>query len=215
MDLVVLKVSGHLINLPNKVKDLMNVVAKLNSERTRIAIVPGGSIFSDLVKEIQDNTEIDDDTAHWMAIKSMEIYGLYLKHFNTNCVEAYTIDDVYKALSLRPIPIVMPYQILKTYDELPHTWVITSDSISIFIAKLLRANMVLLGKMVNGITNEKGEIMKIIKSDDIKRQNVFDSYTINMVKMYKIPLIIFNVLRPELLYKIVSMEEDTYTIVMP
>lgn len=215
--LAILKVSGHLYKLPHKVKELMDTIATIIDSDIGIAIVPGGSIFADAVRELQLNTRIDDDIAHWMAVKAMEVYGLFIKGFSCRAIEVYSLDDVYKATRRKLIPIVMPYKILKDYDELPHSWTITSDSISIYIAHLLKADIAILGKMLDGIVRPDGSIMHIVSVDEVYSyaKPIFDEYTPILIKRYRIPLAVFNITKPWILQKIVSMKSDTYTLIVP
>lgn len=184
---------------------------------TNFVIVPGGSVFADIVKEFQLNTGIGDDVVHWMAIKAMEIYGLFLKNFEKRCEEVNDLEDVYKVLRNKHIPIVMPYKILKKYNELPYSWSVTSDSISIYLAYLLQAKLVALGKIIDGITTPDGKIVKTIYADDLARYRtpVIDDYVPTFVNRYKIATAIFNITKPWILEKIVKMETNNYTLILP
>ncbi|MEM1526612.1 MAG: hypothetical protein QW775_07490 [Ignisphaera sp.] len=215
--LLVLKVSGHLYKYPFKIVELMSVLEFLTSNGIGIAVVPGGSIFADSVRELQRVTGFNDDVAHWMAIKAMEVYGLLLKGFSKNFVEAYSLEDITEALNNKLIPIIMPYKLLRTYNELPHSWDITSDSISVYVAHLLNANLVALGKIVEGIVGFNGEIIKSTKIDVVLKfvEDELDPYTLKLAKEFKIPIAVFNILKPQLLNKITKLELDNYTLILP
>lgn len=215
--LIVLKVSGHLYRYRDKVVELMQILEDLVEKEFLVVVVPGGSIFADTVKEFQVETGIDDDLAHWMAIKAMEIYGLYLAKYSRKAVEAYTLRDIENALKEKLIPIAMPYRILKEHDELPHSWDISSDSIATYIASLVRADIVVFGKLIKGLFNENRVLIHKVKVDESLKyiRNEFDKYVIHLLKKFRIPLAIFDVTNPSLLYKIVKQEYGNYTLLLP
>jgi len=215
--LIVLKVTGHLYKYNSKVKELMEVLEDLVEKEFFIAIIPGGSIFADTVKEFQKETNADDDLVHWMAIKAMEIYGLYLAKFSKKAIEVYTLKDIENTLMKKHIPIIMPYKILKEHDELPHSWEISSDSIAIYIASLIRADLIVFGKIVKGLLDKDGTLIHRINLDEAFKyiKNEFDKYAIHLLKKFKIPLALFDITKPNLLYKIVKLEYGDYTFLSP
>ncbi len=113
---------------------LMDIAGEILSELpvSPILIVPGGGIFADFVRA----EEIDDDTAHWKAIDAMEKYGRFLSTFG------------YPVTSDLVIPkeptIFLPKRLLQREDPLPHTWDITSDSISAWIAWVIKCRLLVI-----------------------------------------------------------------------
>lgn len=215
--LMVLKVSGHLYRFPDKINELARILTALIDSNVGVVVVPGGSVFADAVRNLQLSIGVDDEVAHWMAVKAMEVYGVFLKEFSPRAIEVYSIDDVHKALKDKLIPVVMPYRILREHDVLPHSWTVTSDSIAIYIAYLLKADIVALGKMVNGIMSRSGDIEKTIDIGSIPfhAKSIFDEYTPILIKKYGIPVAIFNITKPWILHKIAKTELDSYTLILP
>jgi len=111
----------------------------------------------------------------------------------------------------------MPYRIIKALNELPHSWSVTSDSIAIYIARLLEASIVVLAKPVDGILDEKGNLIRRITITDLMRLdiNIIDSHSTRLICRAKIPLVIYNMLKPYLLKLIVSKEIGDYTLILP
>lgn len=113
---------------------LMDIAGEILSELpvSPILIVPGGGIFADFVRA----EEIDDDAAHWKAIDAMEKYGRFLSTFG------------YPVTSELVIPkeptIFLPKRLLQREDPLPHTWDITSDSISAWIAGVIKCRLLVI-----------------------------------------------------------------------
>jgi hypothetical protein len=215
--IIVLKLSGHLINYINVVKKTIDVIKSMRD--ARFVLVPGGSIFADYVRDLQKTLGFDDDTAHWLAVKAMEMYAVML--INTikddAVAEASDLNEVNELLKEGRIPMVMPYRILRKRDVLPHSWNVTSDSIAVLIASLLNAEMVILAKPVNGITDHSGKVIRRIKAAELTRirVDVVDPYTPTYIQKARIPLAIYNMFSPELLKHIVYGVEDEYTLILP
>jgi len=68
---LIVKVGGSLYN---QIPDLIPVIKASNRP---LFLIPGGGPFADLVRRVQ----VDNDTAHWMAVSAMEQYGLFIASF--------------------------------------------------------------------------------------------------------------------------------------
>lgn len=128
--MIVIKIGGSLIQRGREL--VREILEYSNSEDETIVIVPGGSIFADTVRKISATEE----TAHWMAVLAMEQYGYYLGNGN----EAKLIDNL--DIHGKGAYILLPYNLLKTKDELPHTWDVTSDTIAAWVAMKLGARFI-------------------------------------------------------------------------
>ncbi|HWQ64196.1 MAG TPA: uridylate kinase [Methanospirillum sp.] len=123
---LVIKIGGSL--LPHA-RQIIRTILKSNKA---ILILPGGGIFADAVRE----TGSDGTVAHWMAIAGMEQYGWYLSGFGVETTR-------YPEFTDKP-RVMLPYQYLIEKDPLPHTWDITSDTISAWLADYLGADLLIL-----------------------------------------------------------------------
>lgn len=119
-----------------------------------ILIVPGGGVFADAVRTIDDKLSLSADTVHWMAILGMEQYAFYLKD-KSSAIATDLITDMPQGVS-----ILFPYKLLKTEDPLPHTWNVTSDTIAAWVAKQTAA-MFVKATDVDGIFKEGRLIRKV------------------------------------------------------
>lgn len=118
-------------------KDLIEECIEYNQ---KILIVPGGGIFADIVRMIKTSQE----AAHWMAILCMEEYAYYLKDISVaKPIYDLDIDD-------KGVFILFPYNLIRKYDPVPHTWKATSDTIAAWIASKLDARFI-KATDVNGI----------------------------------------------------------------
>ncbi len=218
----VVKISGHLIRDSHAMRKLIETLYNVYRNGIEVALIPGGSIFADIVREAQKNYGFNEYVAHWMAIKAMEVYGTYISRIHSDIVsEASSIDDVFNLWKKGFIPIVMPYNIVKGFGrDLPTSWTVTSDSISILIASLVKADIAILTKVIDGIRNPRGGIISVIDTHELRSldQDVVDSYTPIAIEKYGIPIAIVNAYKPHIIKCIVFNEkcdEHRYTVVVP
>jgi aspartokinase-like uncharacterized kinase len=167
---IVVKFGGSLYN---RVPDLVPVL--LASGRP-LFIVPGGGIFADAVRI----SRVDNDSAHWMAIASMDQYGWFIASQGITATALLEVPEW---------PVVfLPYCSMRQHDPLPHSWDVTSDSIAAWVADLLGLDLLLL-KSVDGMM-ENGTLMKQVKIP-IKTE-VVDPFFIPFVLEKKIKTTIIN-----------------------
>jgi aspartokinase-like uncharacterized kinase len=170
---VVVKIGGSLISEAPELVD--RLVKEFGSENPKAAegihaygrpaisilIVPGGGMFADTVRAADEKYSLSADAAHWMAILGMEQYACYLKD-KSYAVAIDSIVDLPQGVS-----ILFPYRLLKTEDPLPHTWVVTSDTIAAWVAKQTGA-MFVKATDVDGIFKE-GKLIREISATSFKR----------------------------------------------
>ena len=214
--LVVLKLSGHLINYKEVIKETLRELRSLTNI-AKFVVIPGGSVFADFVRELQGRVGFNDDAAHWLAIKAMEMYGTYILSLDESglFVETYNLLETYNALDNGKIPILMPYKVVRTVNELPHSWDVTSDSIAVYIASLLKANTVILAKPLDSVLYPRDNLVKRMTITELHKlsKDIIDPYTPELLYRVKTPLIIYNMLKPHLLRHIVNEEPEDYIII--
>lgn len=212
---VVVKVSGNLITYPDRAKELLSRVYSYIKEHL-VILVPGGSVFADLVRSLQGSLGFSDEVAHWMAVKSMEVYGIYLSSLHKSLKPVERVDEAYEAFYEGRVPLLMPYRILRESDKLPKTWSVTSDSIAIYIGCLMGADVVALSKVVDGLRGSDGYLIKSLKASDVPRdQDVVDEYAAHLAKECCLKVAIFNGLKPWILDDIIYSREGLYTLILP
>ncbi|MDH7593768.1 MAG: uridylate kinase [Methanomicrobiales archaeon] len=132
---VVVKVGGSLIDC------LPRILEILRDERHPSLIVPGGGPFANTVRKLAPREE----EAHWMAVAAMEQYGWYIASFGVPIAEALIIP--------RGTSVLLPYRLMREMDPLPHSWSVTSDTISAWVAGTLGLELLVL-KSVDGLTRD-------------------------------------------------------------
>jgi len=146
---VVVKLGGSLFN---RIPDLVPVLLASNRP---LFIVPGGSMFADGVRKLQ----VDNDSAHWMAIAAMDQFGWYITSSGVPATALLQVPD-------QPV-VFLPYCSMRQFDPLPHSWDVTSDSIAAWVADLLGLDLLLL-KSVDGIVENgrfKDKVDMPVKTD--------------------------------------------------
>ncbi len=155
---VVIKVGGSLMDCASP------LIRKVNDITCRdlqsVLIIPGGAVFADNVRSFQEISGISGDAAHWMAILAMEQYAYYLSDISgvplTNDLEMHEPG----------VNILLPYTILRKDDSgLEHSWDVTSDTISAWVAQRTGSMLVKVTD-VDGIYLD-GELVQHIYAGDL------------------------------------------------
>ncbi|MDP2846352.1 MAG: amino acid kinase [Candidatus Methanoperedens sp.] len=151
--MIVVKLGGSLIH---RARELVNeIIEYSNSSGEKILIVPGGAIFADTVRKVNASQE----AGHWMAVLAMEQYGYFLGNgTDAKLVDSLSLDE--------GVSILLPYNLLKKRDELPHTWDVTSDTIAAWVALQLKARYIkatdVEGVYINGALEKELNASQLI-----------------------------------------------------
>ena len=172
---LIVKVGGSLYN---QISDLIPVIKASNRP---LLLIPGGGPFADLVRRVQ----VDNDSAHWMAVSAMEQYGLFIASFGIS-----TTDFIVTPLTTT---VFLPYRNLRLTDPLPHTWDVTSDTIAAWVAHALHLDLLLLksvdGIFINGIFQM--QVTRPVETD------IIDPFFIPFVIQNSVRATIINGTKPE------------------
>lgn len=142
---VVVKVGGGLLKYADALDRVLAVIASAARGR-RLLIVPGGGPFADAVRAIDTQLRLSDDAAHWMAILAMDQYAHVIAERLEGSVLVADEGEIAAALSAGRIPVLAPSRWLRAADPLPHSWDVTSDSISAWIAGAVNSPRLVLVK---------------------------------------------------------------------
>jgi len=167
---LVVKLGG---SLHDRVREIVPVLCR--SERP-LLVVPGGGSFADAVRQVR----VDEDAAHWMAIAAMDQYGWFIASHGMRTTDILSVPE--KTM------VFLPYTCMRQRDPLPHSWDVTSDTISAWIAAQLGLELLLL-KSVDGITRDgkhQEQVTTPLQSD------VIDPFFIPFVLKNKIQTTIIN-----------------------
>ncbi len=148
-------------------------------------IIPGGWVFADKVRELDRKFRLSTSTSHWMAITCMNLYGYFISEFGFDLVEPEDFDEI----ELKGVKVLLPYKLLRRYDELPHSWEVTSDSIAVWIASKLKQRIVVKVTDVEGLYIN-GKLVKEIDASNISGETCIDKYAPKLLKAYGIDMFI-------------------------
>ncbi len=157
---------------------IAEIIPALRSAHRPLLIVPGGGAFADVVRHSSAGT--DADAAHWMACAAMDQYGWILA--------AQGIGTTPRIARPGHPCVLLPYCALRRYDPLPHSWDVTSDTITAWVAGRLGGDLLVL-KSVDGIT-VAGKLLTLVKKP--VANDVVDPYFIPYVLEHRIRAFILN-----------------------
>ena len=166
---VIFKIGGKILEDTEDLDSTISQLTQLYDKGIikRIILIPGGGSQANFVRKAYSELKLTEELGHWMAIISMDYNGIELgKKFP----ELHVIEDINKLKKLdRTLSIFLPYQFLKEIDILPHSWDVTSDSISLFLAKELEIPHCFLIKDIDGILNSENRVIKEITTSVFKK----------------------------------------------
>jgi aspartokinase-like uncharacterized kinase len=110
---------------------------------TRVAIVPGGGVFADAVRETQRRWHFQDATAHAMAILAMAQYGLMLHGLEPRLRTCRRPTQIPSLLACGRSVVWLPDP---QTISVPESWAVTSDSLALWLAQRIGATHVVLVK---------------------------------------------------------------------
>ncbi len=174
---MVLKVGGSLA-AGTGLGALCSEMGRLGGQRG-LLLVPGGGVYADTVRSAQARDGFSDEAAHWMAVAAMEQFGLELADLVRGAVvrELASAEEV---IEKGCVPVLLPGDLLRREDPLPHSWDVTSDSIAAWVAALARSRLVLL-KHPSALTSSRGGALTSARLDadsavGLARRGVIDAY---------------------------------------
>ena len=139
----VIKIGGSLYD-SSCLGDWLHAISECKSQK--IIIVPGGGPFSDLIREVDYQFNIDQGLAHNMAVLAMQQYGYLMKSLCHSLTLVDTQNKINECWSNRNVAIWEPFDMVRENCDLEKSWDITSDSLAAWLAKILSADQLLFIK---------------------------------------------------------------------
>ena len=187
---VVIKIGGSLY------PHVLSIITTIKKSKRPCLIIPGGGEGADAIRA----QDLSDDVAHWMAVLAMEQYGWYLSGFGLPVHQP----DLHSLMIPSDQRVLLPYQYLREIDSfpdaLPHSWDVTSDSISLFFAHRLSLPLLIL-KSIDRIRIDHNEVSSI--TCDSTTHNVasatndLDRFFLPYANSLSVPVTIVNGQYPE------------------
>jgi aspartokinase-like uncharacterized kinase len=162
---VIIKLGGSLLAKGRELVQLLREYAERTAHQ--LVIVPGGGPFADAIRNIANLEGVSDEAAHWMAVLAMHQYGLFLADGDP---AVPTIEHLEEVPAAGPLCIILPLNILKADDTLPHSWDVTADTIAAFIAAKLGERSFIKVTDVDGMLDENGVVIERIRPRELIEQ---------------------------------------------
>ncbi len=222
MTLTVVKVGGSLSQSPEKLRALCQKLSQL-AEKHQLAVVPGGGMFADCVREADKRFSLSATAAHRMAILGMDQYGLLLADLIPNCEVVNSLEET-KKTETRRLTLFLPSQFMFSNDNLPNSWTVTSDSIAAYIAGKLDAQKLVLVKDIDGIFSDdpkKNPNVKMLEHLTVKKflelngKTCVDAYLPILLENLKLECYIVNGLYPERVESVLIGQMTVGTVISP
>lgn len=206
------KIGGRVLEDFGNINSTISQLSYLYEEKLiqKIIIIPGGGSVANFIRKVYNELKFTEELAHWMGIVSMSYNGLELgkKFPKLKIIEEY---NELKKLD-KTFCIFLPFRFLKENDKLPHSWDVTSDSITLFLAKELRLDECFLIKDIDGILNKKNKVIREMSTiefrkfkesgklaefesidNELKNQTrPIDPFLITLIEKYKISCVILS-----------------------
>ena len=112
----------------------------------RVALVAGGGGFADAVRKAQRAWQFNDLAAHNMATLAMVQTALMLHAMEPRLVPATEDAEIRHALHVGSPALWLPYKALRDAPDLLTGWDVSSDSLSLWLARRLNAERLVIVK---------------------------------------------------------------------
>jgi 5-(aminomethyl)-3-furanmethanol phosphate kinase len=126
----------------------------------RVAVVPGGSVFADTVRQAQQTWNFNDLAAHNMAVLAMGQMALMMHALEPRLALVTQESQIMPALRAGRVALWMPLPMMRDAPDMLTSWEVSADSLSLWLARTLHA-----------------ERLVVVKSCPIDRQQSFEELT--------------------------------------
>jgi len=182
-------------------------------------VICGGGEFADKIREYDRDIEFSNSASHKTAILCMDIMGMLVTDKVNGAEAVYSLEDAKKVLNEGKLPVLLPSKLLGYLDPLDHSWKVTSDSISVYIAWLLKTKILIVTN-VDGIYDFDPSIggAKLIKNISAKKLLTFGETSVDenlpeLLLKYRLDCYVVNGKYPERAISIIEGESSKYTFI--
>lgn len=198
---VVIKIGGRL-GRGEHLRPLCGRVATLGT-RHRLLIIPGGGVFADVVRQCDARFGLSDSAAHWMAILAMDQFGYLLADLIPESATVRSLEEAGNLSEVGRVPVLLPFDLLRRADALPHSWTVTADSIAAWLTTVAGASTLVFMKDQKGLSNPvpgaRGSSPSLVTAEQLAGWQGVDSHLFRLLEGAGFGLWILNGERPDLL----------------
>ena len=140
----VIKIGGSL-GRGKELRPLLDRLSRL-ARSARLLAVPGGGVFADLVRSEWRRCRLTEETAHRMALRAMDQYGLLLASLCPGSIAVSCLTDADRVARAGGMPVLLAGTFVEAERGLEHSFRLTSDSIAAYLADRVGADRLVLLK---------------------------------------------------------------------
>jgi aspartokinase-like uncharacterized kinase len=164
----VVKLGGSLIR-DGVIDENMQTLTDLKDEHNIVVVIGGGEL-ADGVRSFSSEYEISASTAHWTAIKCMELNTEMINDLEDSTEIVNSVDQVSKAFQDEKIVLMKTEKFMKSLEH-DQSWELTSDSISGLLAEKLGADRLVIATDVDGIYSDDKLITEMSAEESLNYGN--------------------------------------------
>ncbi|MEX0726249.1 MAG: hypothetical protein WD065_08270, partial [Planctomycetaceae bacterium] len=158
MSVVVIKIGGSLLDLPDLDGRLIQVLPRIKSntdasEGFQPLFIIGGGRMADVVRGWDRIHRLGDEAAHHLAMATLAVNESLLLELLPDSVHVKNRDEAETAWGSRRLPLLKTADFIAaeeashlSIDPLPHDWTVTSDSLAAWVAAAWPASRLVLLK---------------------------------------------------------------------
>lgn len=139
---IVVKVGGSLAETGR----LPGVLSLIAGAKRPVIVVPGGGQFADKVRDLQNVMQLDDKSAHKLAMLGMHQMAEIYFAKEPRLAPADSVEGIARVLASGNVPVWLPFQMCQSDETIPADWSITSDGLAARLAERLGGLPVVLLK---------------------------------------------------------------------
>ncbi|MHA2141690.1 MAG: amino acid kinase family protein [Candidatus Thorarchaeota archaeon] len=198
---LVIKIGGSMMNHPYMLRQILKRISVI-AEQSSVLVVPGGGFFANQIRDLHTRSYLSNSGAHWLAIKCMDLYGSIMSDIQPS-LSIYSGADAFDKWAGGESFIIQSYELLKSYDRLPHSWDVTGDSIALWMGMQGNADAVIILKSVNPFTRwlkviqSETEAVKPESFQHLISREIIDRYMAQLYSKFEGELYVLNGLWPE------------------
>lgn len=142
-------------------------VSRIADSPLPLVLVPGGGPFADQVRSAQRRWRFGERPAHEMALLAMEQMGLLMSGLDARLVPCEDEWSIRQTIARGTVAVWMPSRHLRGCSGLSADWSVTSDTLSLWLARRLRADGLLIVKSA-ALPTGRSTVA------DLQRRNILD-----------------------------------------
>jgi 5-(aminomethyl)-3-furanmethanol phosphate kinase len=184
-----------------------------------VMVICGGGDLANLLRVYDAEMEFSSTATHKSAILCMDILGILLADKLNGAEAFYSLELAQKALDKGKLPILLPSKFLNQSDPLGHSWKITSDSLSLYIAHHLKAKL-LIATDVDGIytrepSHNGAELIKSISAKKLLNfgETSVDEFLGEILLQFKSDCCVINGKHPERVISVIEGKNAECTLI--